>query len=70
MKEYLLIPKSLKNAGFNDYQETNNITAVAKERAVSFTERFLASKGDCYNLLIMGNPGTGKTICVQQLPGT
>ncbi|MFE4140477.1 ATP-binding protein [Peribacillus sp. YIM B13472] len=60
-KEYFFLPESLKNPGFNNYQETNNITAGAKERAVSFTKTFLASTDACHNLLIMGNPGTGKT---------
>ncbi|MEY8735570.1 ATP-binding protein [Peribacillus frigoritolerans] len=60
-KEYFFLPESLNNPGFNNYQETNNITAGAKERAVSFTKTFLASTDPCHNLLIMGNPGTGKT---------
>ncbi|MEC2057985.1 ATP-binding protein [Peribacillus psychrosaccharolyticus] len=60
-KEYFLPPEALKGAGFNNYQETNTITAGAKERAVIFTKLFLESTEDYYNLLIMGNPGTGKT---------
>lgn len=34
---------------------------------MSYTKMFLA--GDQYNLLIMGNPGTGKVIYVLQLQG-
>ncbi|MEK4067588.1 ATP-binding protein [Peribacillus sp. FSL R5-0717] len=64
-KEYFLPPESLLNAGFSNYQETDIITAGAKERVILFTKSFLEFPEKPYNLLIMGNPGTGKThLCV------
>ncbi|MGH0601018.1 ATP-binding protein [Bacillus mycoides] len=64
-KEYYLPPESLMNAGFSNYQETDNIAAGVKGKAILFTKSFLEFKKDYYNLLIMGNPGTGKThLCV------
>lgn len=60
-KEHFHVPEQLMNSGFKNYEETNNITAGAKVKAISFTKSFLAIEKDQYNLLIMGNPGTGKT---------
>ena len=63
MKEYFLIPETLNNAGFKDYRETNNVTARAKSNFIRFVKDFQDDKR--YNLLVMGNPGTGKThLCV------
>lgn len=63
--EYFLIPDVLKSAGFKNYVETNKVTAKAKEETINFTQDFLHTKGNTNNLLIMGNPGTGKThLCV------
>lgn len=58
--EYFNVPKNLKKAGFKNYYETDVVTAKAKEEAIRFTKAFLESE-TVYNLLIMGNPGTGKT---------
>lgn len=64
-KEYFHIPECLTNSGFKNYKETNKITAAAKGKAILFTKTFLASEKERHNLLIMGNPGTGKThLCV------
>lgn len=60
-KDYFVLPVGLKDAGFKNYQETNQVTAGAKEKAIMFTRTFLASDQECHNLLIMGNPGTGKS---------
>lgn len=60
-KEYFNIPANLKKAGFKNYNETDSVTAKAKEEAIRFTKEFLESESKVYNLLIMGNPGTGKT---------
>lgn len=60
-KEYFHVPDRLTNSGFKNYEETNKITAGAKGKAILFTKTFLVSEKDQYNLLIMGNPGTGKT---------
>ncbi|MDM5210474.1 ATP-binding protein [Peribacillus sp. NJ4] len=62
-KGYFLIPETLNNAGFKDYRETNNVTARAKSNFIRFVKDFRVSVR--YNLLVMGNPGTGKThLCV------
>ncbi|MBZ5751271.1 hypothetical protein [Metabacillus rhizolycopersici] len=58
-KEYFLLPEDLKDAGFKNFEKTNDVTSKAKENAMTYTKMFLA--GDHYNLLIMGNPGTGKS---------
>lgn len=57
--EYFQIPVLLKNAGFKNYEETNKATMAAKGKAILYAKDFL--KGDKYNLLVMGSPGTGKT---------
>jgi DNA replication protein DnaC len=63
--DYFLLPEGLKKAGFNNYEETNKVTAGAKGKAVLYTKTFLASEDGRHNLLITGNPGTGKTkLCV------
>jgi DNA replication protein DnaC len=59
VKDYFLLPESLMNAGFKNFEKTNNITSKAKENAMNYTKSFLAD--EFYNLLIMGNPGTGKS---------
>ncbi|MED3553993.1 ATP-binding protein [Cytobacillus praedii] len=61
MKEYLFIPERLQKAGFRNYVETNSVTAGAKHSAISFTKEFISTENQGHNLLIMGNPGTGKT---------
>lgn len=65
MNDYLLLPEKLKGSGFKDYLETNSVTTVAKQRTISYVQTFLASEQNRYNLLIQGNPGTGKShLCV------
>lgn len=65
MNDYFLLPEKLKGVGFKDYYEINSVTTVAKQKTISYVKTFLASDQDCYNLLIQGNPGTGKThLCV------
>ncbi|MBY0124493.1 ATP-binding protein [Bacillus sp. S/N-304-OC-R1] len=61
VREYLFIPERLQEAGFKNYVETNGVTAGAKHSAISFTREFINSENEGHNLLIMGNPGTGKT---------
>ncbi|WP_404469398.1 ATP-binding protein [Sutcliffiella horikoshii] len=64
-KEYFLIPEKLNNSGFKDYRQTNKVTTRAKENVIRFIKDFFDSSLNNYNLLIMGNPGTGKThLCV------
>jgi DNA replication protein DnaC len=57
--EYFILPEDLMNAGFKNSVKTNDVTAKAKENAMTYTKMFLS--GEYYNLLIMGNPGTGKS---------
>lgn len=60
-RDYFHIPQNLKGAGFKNYYETDIVTAKAKEEAICYTKAFLEDENESYNLLIMGNPGTGKT---------
>jgi DNA replication protein DnaC len=59
--EYYRPPSILKNAGFKNYQETNKVTARAKEDVIYFTKELMELKKGEQNLLVMGNTGTGKT---------
>lgn len=58
-KEYFQLPDNLKNAGFKNYSETNKTTSKAKKDAMDYVKFLIA--GEKSNLLIMGNPGTGKS---------
>lgn len=57
--EFFLLPEDLMAAGFKNFEKTNDVTSKAKETAMTYTKMFMA--GELYNLLIMGNPGTGKS---------
>lgn len=57
--EYFLIPQDLQSAGFQNYEKTNSVTTKALNNSIDYVKRF--NMGDKYNLLIMGNPGTGKS---------
>jgi DNA replication protein DnaC len=61
INDYYLMPEGLIKARFKNYEETNNITFRAKAEVIRFTKDFLDNGGKVNNLLIMGNPGTGKT---------
>jgi DNA replication protein DnaC len=62
IERYWFIPTDLENAGFKTYQQTNSITTKALNEAVAYVRDFKNSKPeDRFNLLMMGNPGTGKT---------
>lgn len=64
-KEYYLPPEGLKDAGFKNYESTNGVTSGARQSAIRFTKDFISFENKAHNLLIMGNPGTGKThLCV------
>ncbi|MEH7340858.1 ATP-binding protein [Priestia megaterium] len=61
--DYFFLPEDLMDAGFKNFEKTNDVTSKAKENAMTYTKKFL--EGDHYNLLNMGNPGTGKShLCV------
>lgn len=59
MQKYFLIPETLKNAGFKNYEVLDSATAKAKEDAMQYVKDFL--DGNYYSLLFMGSPGTGKS---------
>ncbi|MEH6993237.1 ATP-binding protein [Neobacillus drentensis] len=61
MSEYFILPNDLRNAGFKNYLETNNVNLRAKKEAVQYTKTLIDTKGQQHNLLIMGNTGTGKS---------
>ncbi|WHY01358.1 ATP-binding protein [Neobacillus sp. DY30] len=61
MSEYFILPNDLRNAGFKNYLETNNVNLRAKKEAVQYTKTFIDNIDERHNLLIMGNPGTGKS---------
>jgi len=59
IEEYFILPDNLKDAGFKNYQILDGVKAQAKEATIKYTKDFLS--GEYYNLLLLGNPGTGKT---------
>ncbi len=50
-----------EKAGFKNYTPVNKCTTEAKEKAISYTQAFSQNSLSEKNLLMMGNPGTGKT---------
>jgi DNA replication protein DnaC len=50
-----------ESSGFKNYNTTNNCTRKAKDNAMAYTQLFSQKSLQEKNLLIMGNPGTGKT---------
>jgi DNA replication protein DnaC len=50
-----------EKSGFKNYNTTSNSTLKAKENAIAYTQLFSQNSLKEKNLLIMGNPGTGKT---------
>lgn len=69
--EYLHIPKDLKNAGFKNFNVHDNNVLNAKKAAMDFTKTFADMEAENrYNLMIMGNPGTGKTHLVTAIART
>lgn len=61
-KEYCYIPDDLMNAGFKNFQVGCGNVLEAKKQAMDYVKKFtVIDQKDRYNLLIMGNPGTGKT---------
>lgn len=50
-----------EKAGFKNYIDTTKCTREAKEKAIAYTQLFSQHSLKEKNLLIMGNPGTGKT---------
>lgn len=50
-----------ETAGFKNYNPTNNCTHLAKQNAMNYVREFNKESLNEKNLLIMGNPGTGKT---------
>lgn len=62
MSRYWFIPKDLEAAGFKSFNRTNRVTANACNICIDYVKKFKESEPDeRFNLLIMGNPGTGKS---------
>lgn len=62
MTQYWCVPNNLKEAGFKNYEQTKKINAEAYSSCVEYYNNFINSEeSKRYNLLLMGNPGTGKT---------
>jgi DNA replication protein DnaC len=49
------------SSGFKNYIPTNDCTRKAKDNAIAYTQLFSQKSLVEKNMLIMGNPGTGKT---------
>lgn len=50
-----------EQSGFKNYIDTTKCTQEAKKNAIAYTQLFSTKSLKEKNLLIMGNPGTGKT---------
>lgn len=61
MSTYFRVPERLMNAGFKNFEDYNESTAVAKQKAMLYIKEFLNPEIKNYNLLFQGNPGTGKS---------
>ncbi|MGV3465551.1 MAG: ATP-binding protein [Heyndrickxia sp.] len=62
MNRYWFIPTDLAEAGFKNYKRTNNVTIKAVNSSIDYVKHFKDSDpSDRFNLLMMGNPGTGKS---------
>jgi DNA replication protein DnaC len=59
---YWFLPKDLEVAGFKTFKRTNSVTSNGANICIDYVKRFKENQPDKrYNLLIMGNPGTGKS---------
>lgn len=59
---YWFVPKDLEVAGFKTFKRTNNVTSNGANICIDYVKRFKENDSDKrYNMLIMGNPGTGKS---------
>lgn len=62
MERFWFIPTDLEDAGFKNYKRTNNVTTKALNLAIEYVRHFKNSiPKERHNLLMMGNPGTGKS---------
>lgn len=59
---YWFLPKDLEVSGFKTFKRTNSVTSNGANICIDYVKRFKENQPDKrYNLLIMGNPGTGKS---------
>lgn len=61
MGRYWYIPQDLEVAGFKNFNKTNSVTTKGLEICSKYASEFKLSEENRHNLLIMGNPGTGKS---------
>lgn len=62
MNRYWFITDDLKEVGFKTYVRTNNVTTNAANTCIEYVKQFKKDEpSKRHNLLIMGNPGTGKS---------
>ncbi|RKQ32307.1 ATP-binding protein [Oceanobacillus halophilus] len=71
-KQYWEIPDDLKHAGFKNFLvDSNSNVFEAKRTSIEYVKKFTEIEPERrYNLLIMGNPGTGKTHLVTAIART
>lgn len=60
-KDYLFIPKDLENAGFKNFIEHDATVIRAKEIILEYLNNFMNQKLKKFNLILIGNPGAGKS---------
>lgn len=62
MNRYWFIPKDLEESGFKTFNRTNTVTINAANTCIDYVKKFKESQPhERFNLLMMGNPGTGKS---------
>jgi len=61
MEMYWYVPDALHEAGFKNYERTNNVTANALNTCIDYVKNFKANKRSRHNLVLMGSVGTGKS---------
>ncbi|MEM5008352.1 ATP-binding protein [Priestia megaterium] len=70
-ENYWYIPEDLKNAGFRNFEANNANVLQSKKAAMEYVKTFSELNAETrYNLLIMGNPGAGKTHLVTAISRT
>lgn len=62
IERYWHIPNDLQEAGFKNFERTSSITNKAADICTDYVKHFKSNQPEKrFNMLIMGNPGTGKS---------